>query len=226
MSAGPPTGCQRRLLASGGWTVVARLGIVLVLVAACRIRVRRRSSRSPSTTTGMDWLGLVTWRFLIGAGLAWLGRARLGDARAAPPTESSPGRHRDRSRGAVHRQLGDVLRRRWRRCPPRWPVCSSTPTRSIVAVLAHAVRDAPPGSTAMGARWRWPSSASCSPRRDRPGDAPPIEGLVLVMLSPVIYSVWIILSARLSGERRDRLGHEAAGRAGSTATRPPRRRSW
>ena len=36
--------------------------------------------------------------------------------------------------------------------------------------------------------------------------APPIEGLVLVWASALIYSVWIILSARLSGERRDRLG--------------------
>ena len=36
------------------------------------------------------------------------------------------------------------------------------------------------------------------------------------MLSSVIYSVWIILSARLSGERRDRLGHEAAGSASPT----------
>ncbi len=32
------------------------------------------------------------------------------------------------------------------------------------------------------------------------------------MLSPFIYSVWIILSARLSGERRDRLGSETPER--------------
>jgi drug/metabolite transporter (DMT)-like permease len=45
--------------------------------------------------------------------------------------------------------------------------------------------------------------------------APPWSGLVLVMLSPFIYSVWIILSARLSGERRDRLGSEAPERDAS-----------
>jgi len=39
--------------------------------------------------------------------------------------------------------------------------------------------------------------------------APPVGGIVLVMLSSLIFSVWIIASARLSGERRDRLGHEA-----------------
>ena len=39
--------------------------------------------------------------------------------------------------------------------------------------------------------------------------APPASGLVLVWASALIYSVWIILSARLSGERRDRLGSDA-----------------
>jgi drug/metabolite transporter (DMT)-like permease len=34
-------------------------------------------------------------------------------------------------------------------------------------------------------------------------------GLLLIIASAAIYSAWIVLSARLSGERRDRLGHEA-----------------
>jgi drug/metabolite transporter (DMT)-like permease len=33
--------------------------------------------------------------------------------------------------------------------------------------------------------------------------------MLLVMLSPVIYAVWIIFSARLSGERPDRFGSDA-----------------
>jgi drug/metabolite transporter (DMT)-like permease len=38
------------------------------------------------------------------------------------------------------------------------------------------------------------------------------------MLSSFIFSIWIIASARLSGERRDRLGHEAADAEGSAAS--------
>ena len=34
----------------------------------------------------------------------------------------------------------------------------------------------------------------------------PVEGILLILASAAIYSVWIVLSARLSGERRDRLG--------------------
>jgi drug/metabolite transporter (DMT)-like permease len=42
-----------------------------------------------------------------------------------------------------------------------------------------------------------------------PGEAPPLEGLLLVIASPIIYSVWIVLSARLAGERRDSVGEGA-----------------
>jgi drug/metabolite transporter (DMT)-like permease len=47
--------------------------------------------------------------------------------------------------------------------------------------------------------------------------APPLAGLLLILVSPVIYSVWIVLSARLSGERHDAVGHDAAGGASTTA---------
>ena len=49
---------------------------------------------------------------------------------------------------------------------------------------------------------------------------PPLGGLVLIIASPIIYAVWIVLSARLSGERRERVGHadeEGADAAAATA---------
>ena len=45
----------------------------------------------------------------------------------------------------------------------------------------------------------------------------PIQGILLILASAAIYSVWIVLSARLSGERRDRLGSEVP--ADATAAR-------
>jgi drug/metabolite transporter (DMT)-like permease len=42
------------------------------------------------------------------------------------------------------------------------------------------------------------------------GAMPPLAGVALVLASPLIYSVWIVLSARLSGERRDAVGDERA----------------
>jgi len=52
------------------------------------------------------------------------------------------------------------------------------------------------------------------------GELPPIGGLALIIVSPAIYSVWIILSARLSGERRETVGGDAddgADAAGASA---------
>ena len=50
-----------------------------------------------------------------------------------------------------------------------------------------------------------------------PAVAPPVTGLLLILVSPVIYSAWIVLSARLSGERHDAFGDEASDGASATA---------
>jgi drug/metabolite transporter (DMT)-like permease len=49
---------------------------------------------------------------------------------------------------------------------------------------------------------------------------PPLGGLALIVASPIIYAVWIILSAGLSGERREQVGdadEEGADAAAATA---------
>jgi drug/metabolite transporter (DMT)-like permease len=50
-----------------------------------------------------------------------------------------------------------------------------------------------------------------------PSQMPPLAGLLLVVASPVIYSIWIMLSARLSGERPDVVGEQAEDGAGASA---------
>jgi UDP-N-acetylmuramyl pentapeptide phosphotransferase/UDP-N-acetylglucosamine-1-phosphate transferase/uncharacterized membrane protein len=49
------------------------------------------------------------------------------------------------------------------------------------------------------------------------GEMPPISGLALIVVSPLIYSVWIILSARLAGERRESVGDRVDGGADAAA---------
>jgi drug/metabolite transporter (DMT)-like permease len=52
-----------------------------------------------------------------------------------------------------------------------------------------------------------------------PTQAPPLSGLLLIVASPIIYAIWIVLSARLSGERQDSVGEMAAnGAAAASAT--------
>lgn len=49
------------------------------------------------------------------------------------------------------------------------------------------------------------------------GTMPPLAGVALIVASPLIYSVWIVLAARLSGERRDGVGDERADGADAAA---------
>jgi len=42
-----------------------------------------------------------------------------------------------------------------------------------------------------------------------PSHAPPLTGILLIVASPIIYAGWIVLSARLSGERTDRVGSDS-----------------
>jgi drug/metabolite transporter (DMT)-like permease len=49
------------------------------------------------------------------------------------------------------------------------------------------------------------------------GEVPPIGGLALIVASPIIYSIWIVLSARLSGERRESVGRDADDGADAAA---------
>jgi drug/metabolite transporter (DMT)-like permease len=52
-----------------------------------------------------------------------------------------------------------------------------------------------------------------------PTEMPPAWGLALIIASPIIYSVWIVLSARLSGESRETVGRDAdAGTDAAAAT--------
>ena len=77
----------------------------------------------------------------------------------------------------------------------------------IVAVLALRLGRPLEGRRAW-ARSGSPSSAWCWPWGASPAGADiPRQGLLLILASPVFYSIWIILAARVSGERSDRVGH-------------------
>jgi len=48
--------------------------------------------------------------------------------------------------------------------------------------------------------------------------APPLVGMLLIIASPFIYSVWIVLAARLGGESREDVGSDAGAGADPTVT--------
>ena len=169
----------------------------------------------PAYDTGMGWLQLVTWRFLIGASLAWLWIAVSAHRR------SSLRRLRRRqvivtvtlgvlftgNSGTYYAALETVPAALAGVLVYTYPV--------IVAVLSIRFATRLPGRRP----WAAVALALCGVVLALGGidlsSSPPIGGIALVMASSVIFAIWILASARLSGERRDRLADEVDASGGS-----------
>jgi drug/metabolite transporter (DMT)-like permease len=183
-------------------------GTALVLIAAVGFGSASILAR-PVYDTGMGWLGLVTWRFLIGAALAWVWVAISPARRAAV-------RRLGRRQLALTIALGALFTGN---AGTYYAALETVPVALagvivytypvIVAVLSIRFATRLPGRRPWIALGLALAGVVLALGGIDVGGAPPIVGIILVMLSSLIYSVWIILSARLSGERRDRLGAEA-----------------
>jgi drug/metabolite transporter (DMT)-like permease len=192
-------------------------GTALVLIAAVAFGSASILAR-PVYDAGMDWLDLVTWRFIIGAALAWIWIA------VSPARRASVRRLRPRRRQvAVTVALGALFTGN---AGTYYAALETVPVALagvlvytypvIVALLSMRFATRLPGRRPWIALGLALAGVVLALGGLDVGGVPPTAGIVLVMLSSVIYSVWIILSARLSGERRDRLGDET-GRPGDAA---------
>ncbi len=171
---------------------------------------------SLSYAEGLDWLTVMWWRFLIGAGLAWIWVAVSARRRAV--LRAMPRRHVVTALGLGALYSGNA---------GTYYAGIETIPAALAGVLVYiypvfvallSLRFA----TRLPGRRPWIALALAVAGVvlalggldvSRPL---PTAGLLLILASAAIYSVWIVLSARLSGERRDRLGSEAP-EAASTA---------
>lgn len=158
---------------------------------------------------GLDWLSLLGWRFVIGAGLAWLWVMVSGRRRAIV-------RQMPRRQVLIALGLGAVYTGN----AATYYAGIETIPAALAGVLVYiypvfvallSLRFA----TRLPGRRPWIALvlavagvglALGGLDLSRPI---PAGGLLLIFASASIYSVWIVLSARLSGERRDRLGSDA-----------------
>ena len=190
-------------------------GIALVLISAVGFGSASVLTR-PIYDTGLGWLGLVTWRFLIGAALAWLWVAASAHRRSAV-------RHLSRRQIAVTIGLGALFTGN---AGTYYAALETLPVPLasvlvytypvIVALLSLRFATRLPGRRPWAALALAMTGVVLTLGGIDVTTAPPVEGIVLVMLSSLIVSIWTVASARLSGERRDRLGHEDAGTTRST----------
>ncbi len=159
---------------------------------------------------GVDWLGLLAWRFLIAAALSWAWLL-LSDRRELWRV--------DRRQLAALLGLGAFFILN----AGTYYAALETVPASLASLIVYmypaivAVLTIRFGRTLDGRR-PWlalgivTTGVVLTIGGIEPGVADPV-GLALAIASPIIYSVYIILSARLAGERRGTIASERSGRA-------------
>jgi drug/metabolite transporter (DMT)-like permease len=186
------------------------LGIVLVIVSAAGFGSGTVVSK-PIYAAGLTWAQLLAWRFAIGAALAW------GWILVSPPRRAALGRL-GRREALIAFGLGVYYTGN----AGTYYAGLETVPASLAGVLVYlypavvAVLSVRYASRLEGRRpWIALGIALVGVVLALGGidlsNASSLGGIALILASPLIYAGWIVLSARLAGERTDRLAHETTG---------------
>jgi drug/metabolite transporter (DMT)-like permease len=176
------------------------VGVALVIVSACSFGSGALFGK-PVYETGVGWLTLLAWRFLFGAALSWGLLLVSAEHRAGL-------RAMDRRAIVVALGLGILY-------------CGNSSTYfagletvpaslaglivyiypALVAVLSLRFGQPLEGRRAWAALGLALVGVVLALGGIPTAEMPPLVGLLQIVASPIIYAVWIILAARLSGER-------------------------
>jgi drug/metabolite transporter (DMT)-like permease len=188
------------------------IGVAFILVSAAGFGSGSLFAQ-PVYAASVDWLTLSAWRFLFGAGLTWgwllisadrrRGLRRL-DRRAVVAGLALGVMYVGNS-GSYYAGLETVS--------PSLAALIVYCYPAIVAVLSLRFGRRLHGRRAWLALGIALVGVALAIGGIDPAHAPPLSGLVLCLASAIIYAVWIVLSARLSGERPDTVGVAANGGA-------------
>ena len=177
------------------------IGIALIVVSACGFGSGPLFAK-PVYDQGIDWVTFITWRFIFAALLSWgwlllfpaQRRALRSLTRRRVLTLVFLGIFYMGNTGTYIAALETVP------APLSALIVYIYP--ALVAVLSIRFAHRLHGRRAWFALALATAGVALSIRGIDPSRPVPIEGLLLMIASPVIYSVWIILAARFSGERR------------------------
>jgi drug/metabolite transporter (DMT)-like permease len=205
----PPT----RLLASPGVFDRRRAaGVALVVLSSVTYGAGPTLAKGGVYSLGVDWLTLIAWRFLIGAAVAWVWVLAVSGNRAALRSMSRRTIATSLALGALY--VGNAA---------TYYAALETVDASLAALLLYvypvvvALVSTRVGAGLAGIR-PWVAlvlaigGAVLALGGIPTGRVPPVTGLALAVVSPVIYAGYIVLTARFAGERRGQLptGGEAS----------------
>jgi drug/metabolite transporter (DMT)-like permease len=193
-------------------------GVALILASAAGFGSGSLFAQ-PVYGAGVDWLVLSSWRFLFGALLAWgwllasPGRrgGLLGLDRRAILVALGLGVLYVGNSGAYYAGLETVSPGLAGLIVFMYPV--------LVAVASLRFGQRLEGRRTWLALGIALLGVVLTIGGIDPDDAPPASGILLIVVSTLVYTVWIVLAARLAGERRETVGHASdAGASASAAT--------
>ena len=176
------------------------LGVALVVISACGFGSGALFAK-PIYAAGVDWMTLLAWRFLFAAVLSW------GWLLIWPE-------HRRALRRLSGRRVGILvlLGLFYLGNSGTYFAALETVSASLAALIVYlypalvavmSIRFARrlEGRRPWGALALATFGVALAVGGIDPQKAPPLLGLLLTIATPVIYAVWIILAARLGGER-------------------------
>jgi drug/metabolite transporter (DMT)-like permease len=191
-------------------------GVALVLASAAGFGSGSLFAQSVYGA-GVSWLVLSAWRFLFGAGLTWgwlmisverRRGLRILDRRAILGAAALGLLYLGNS-GTYYAGLETVS--------PSLAALIVYLYPALVAVLSLRIGRRLRGRRAWLALAIALVGVALAIGGIDPSVAPPLGGLLLILVSPVIYAVWIVLAARLSGERHEAVGDVASGGASAAS---------
>ncbi len=193
-------------------------GVILILASAAGFGSGSLFAQ-PVYAAGVDWLVLSAWRFLFGAGLAWAFLLMSADRRRGL-------RDLDRRTVLVTLALGvlyvgnsGAYYASLETVSPGLAGLIVFAYPALVGVVSLRIGQRLEGRRAWLALGIALAGVALTIGGIDPNHAPPISGVVLALASMLIYVVWIVLAARLSGERRGTVGGVSKGGVSvSTAT--------
>lgn len=200
------------------------IGVALIVISACGFGSGALFAK-PIYAAGVDWLTLLAWRFLVAAVASWIWLLVLPGQRAGL-------RRLSRRRVAVLLALGVLY---VGNSGTYFAALETVPASlaalivyifpALVAVLSLRFGRPLKGRRAWLALVLASAGVGLAVGGIPEGAVPPALGLFLTIASPVIYAVWIVLAARLGGERPEQdtavLPHDAEGRPVDRETTDP-----
>jgi len=188
-------------------------GIALVLVSAAAFGSGSLFAQ-PVYAAGVDWLTLSAWRFLFGAGLTWGFLLLSGERRLALRAQERRAVIAGIGLGVMYVGNSGTYYASLETVSPSLAALVVYLYPAVVAVLSIRFGHRLQGRRAWVALGIALIGVVLAVGGIDPDEAPPISGLALAFASCFIYAVWVVLAARIAGERREAVA-DASGQAGS-----------